>query len=133
MSMRKVLISPDFGGGFSTWNDAIGYELCTDPQLISLVEAGRHSGRTSIHELIDSGAVLCDELVQEAQLPSTYRLDPRKASLAFCKRAYEIAKGDYVYFGGVDGLRVVEVEGGFRIGEYDGAESIELESKKVWW
>lgn len=34
-----VIISPDFGGGWSTWNDGIP-ELLFDPRIVALIERG---------------------------------------------------------------------------------------------
>lgn len=36
----KVLVSPGFGAGWSTWNREAKYELATDAELIRLFEAG---------------------------------------------------------------------------------------------
>lgn len=36
----KVLVSPGFGAGWSTWNSEARYELATDSELIRLFEAG---------------------------------------------------------------------------------------------
>ena len=36
----KVLVSPGFGAGWSTWNSEAKYELATDAELIRLFEAG---------------------------------------------------------------------------------------------
>jgi hypothetical protein len=36
----KVLVSPGFGAGWSTWNSQAQYELATDSELIRLFETG---------------------------------------------------------------------------------------------
>lgn len=39
--MAKVLYSPGFGAGWSTWNSSIPKEfMCMDPTLVAMAEAG---------------------------------------------------------------------------------------------
>ena len=90
----KVLISPGFGAGWSTWNDK---RMAVDKDLIELFEKG-----CTLKEMM----LLCDE------------------------KGYED-----VYYGGFDGLAVVEVAEGvhFKVIEYDGAESIEVLEEEDWF
>ena len=91
----KVLISPGFGAGWSTWNDYP--ELATDDRLIKAFEDGCTS---------DEMEELC------------------------IKCGYD----DYLYMGGFNQLKVVEVPAGstFKIVEYDGSESIEIFNRDNW-
>lgn len=123
--VKKVLVSKGFGAGWSTWNETHGKDLAEDAELIRMVEAGEHRGRTTYKALEQSG--ITDSLnygkgEQEIQ-----------ASHAFALRACHITGGDVPYMGGVADLEVVEVNGPYRITEYDGAESIEERDSLDWW
>jgi hypothetical protein len=119
--MKKVLVSEGFGAGFATWaNNSHRKELAEDPELVALVERGEHKGETTYGALADEGLPLSD----------LTRSDRVEASHAFAKRAMTIANG-YVYCGGVFKLKVHEVDGPYRIEEYDGSES--LHTSEEWW
>lgn len=102
-----VVISPDFGAGWSTWNPAIN--PC-DGAFIKF--------------LLDIGAVYKGTDEDEEWV---IRADIDEISDYWChKRGYK-----KLYYGGADCLEIHWVEEGkiIRITEYDGAESIEyLES-----
>lgn len=109
---RKILISPGYGAGWSTWNSQAP-QLAEDAELVRLVEAGEHAGPI----LYKSE----DDVVQRGD---------RGASDAFYDRACAVMRDADCedaspYCGGVGGLIVVEGEGPYRVNEYDGSESIE--------
>lgn len=94
---HKILISTDFGAGWSSWcygSDEERRFILTHPGLIAAVEAGEtlHDNHPSFNDF----AVECQE------------------------RGYGIP-----YSGGIGSLEVVKVKGVFRINEYDGAESVQ--------
>ena len=97
----KVLISPGYGAGWSTWNDP---RMAFDRRLIEAFERG-----VSKEEM----TYLCIE--------QGY--------------GYTGKDGLYVYMGGFNQLKVVEVPSGtvFRIDEYDGSESIEVLDMDDWY
>lgn len=117
--MRKVLVSPGFGAGWSSWNTEHGKALAEDECLIALVEAGRHEGR-----------------IKDDRGPE---YDYHECSQEFHDRALEVARANgakddwHPYYGGVTDLVVREVSGRYRINEYDGSESLVEESEEVWW
>jgi hypothetical protein len=120
MTTRKVLYSPGFGAGWASWNSECGKALAEDSELIKLVEAGKHTGRTP------------DTRWREN--------DYHECSPEFFARAMQLWRAggqtdhdSAPYFGGVNGLKVCEVDGPYRIVEYDGSESIEIADRTEWW
>ena len=107
---RRVLYSPGFGAGWSSWADEHGLALATDPELVRLCEAG---------EVVIEGAC-------------TYGRAEVFVQPAFLARLREICGEDLPYCGGLRDLRVCEVSGPFRIEEYDGAESVIEPSDQEW-
>lgn len=100
---RKVLISPDFGAGWSTWvsnGSKEQIEFCLfDEALIAAVEAG----------------------------------SDRALALADFELRFKEKFGDvHPYFNGGHSLVVVEVDGQFIVEEYDGAESILMRDDVDW-
>lgn len=105
----KILISPGFGAGWSTWeheNKVTKRMMLTDPDLIAAIEVyGTDSA--------------------EAQ-GAKDRLFERIAALS--------ADGGIPYGGGFEQLEVVDVELPFRIDEYDGSESVSsLDDDEDYW
>jgi hypothetical protein len=99
---RKVLYSPGFGAGWSTWNghDALTDDYLYDEALIAAVEAGE-----------DVTAAVADfEKRMQAKL----------------------GKDAYICVSGADDLRVADVSGPFIVEEYDGSESIRLRDATAW-
>lgn len=104
--MTKILYSPGFGAGWSTWAHSDKPEfvkfMLTYPPLIEAVENGE-------------------------------KLVPYHPALRqFLAEAKEKFGEDYVYCGGADQLAVAEVSGPFRVDEYDGSESIVEASDQKW-
>jgi len=97
MSERKILYSPGFGAGWTTWNynpDVCRYMLTYQP-IIDVLERG--------------------ETVSEALLEQLKRE---------CKEQFG---EDHICVLGADDLTVKTVQGRVRIHEYDGSESVEEE------
>ena len=107
---RKVLISPGFGAGWSTWAEDQFQEDCLfDPALIVAVEAGTPLG--------------------EWDEPGT----PMHAFDQALRKKHGIESGEEViYAGGAHGLEVVEVDGPFKVDEYDGSETIVTRNDDIW-
>jgi hypothetical protein len=92
---RKLLYSPGFGAGWSTWQSDIPQEFaCTYQPIIDALERGERLSET--HPAIQQ---------YEAE----------------CKEKFGIS---YVCVLGAEDLVIAEVEGPCRIEVYDGAESI---------
>ncbi len=104
--MRKVLISPGYGAGWSTWNDDdVREHFLFDPDLIAAVEAGT---------------------------PLGVRDDEATPLGAFLARVTAAVGRDYHCVLGARDLCVETVSGGFQVDEYDGYESIRLASEQEW-
>lgn len=101
--MRKILYSPDYGAGWTTWNKKEVAQIMVDyPPVIEAVERGERI--TENHPAI----------VQ---------------MIAYIRERLSLPEEDYICVLGADELKVKEVEGRVRIQEYDGAESVEEEEK----
>ena len=113
-----VLISPGWGGGFSTW----GYptEAIFDPTLIEMVEE-RYNMEFVPNE---KGGLTQLKVWKE---PKYIELTQRMVD--YCEE-----KWPEEYSGGVPDLQVVWVSEGtkFQITEYDGSESIEFLEEINW-
>ena len=98
--MRKILISPGYGAGWTSWCSGTREQklfMLEDPVLVSLVEQGEMSKET------------------------------------FLARWEEVFPGEHPpYLGGMDQLRVVEVDGPVLVEEYDGSESIRTMDGSDW-
>ena len=93
----KVLISPEFGAGWSTWNSGeVAAYMRTYQPMIDILEAGKE---------IDN------KLLEQFQKDCKEKFGKEEEN--FC-----------VYVGGWEDLIVVNVEPPFKIGEYDGSEYI---------
>jgi hypothetical protein len=105
---RKVLVSPEFGAGWMTWQDtAYAEDFLFDAELIAAVERG-------------------DDLGGEDQ--------PGTPLALFVERLVAKHGEDarHVYLGGARDLEVKEVEGVFIVEEYDGSESILRRDDAPW-
>lgn len=95
--MAKILISPGYGAGWTTWlNGSKEFRewALTYPPFIKALENG---------EKLDENCYLAKQFAEDAK---------------------NFFNEEHVYFGGLDQLVVREVNGTFRINEYDGSESI---------
>lgn len=111
---RKILYSPGFGAGWTTWetsnNDLVKFMLDYKPFIDYLSE----------HK----------NLPDFEYPPFSLSLpEPIKTFAKECEKKF----GRIPYLGGLKDLKVAEVEGRFRINEYDGNESIETENAIDWF
>ena|SRR5271155_240920 len=98
--MRKILVSPDFGAGWSTWmHDGNGSSLfaLTYQPIIDALDRGE-------------------------------KLDYNSPSVVQFVKDYKEKFGTEPYTGGLGDLEVREVSGRVHIREYDGSESVIEES-----
>lgn len=101
---RKILYSPGYGAGWSSWNDGyIAREMVEWKPIIEAIEAGQKMSED--HPLII-------EMVKSLQ--------------------DKYGKEHICVLGAAD-LKVETVNGPYRIKEYDGNESIETKSTVDWW
>ena len=116
--MPKILLSPGYGAGWVTWNYGDGtaetYFMLTHPGLIRAIEDGVPLGTP--------GGIGDPD-------PST----PLGRFVADFKARFP--DSDAPHLGGARDLMVVEVPAGvaFKIGEYDGFESIEGLDQNDWF
>ncbi len=104
MSARKILYSPGFGAGWTTWASGETARLMLDwPPLIEAVE--RKEKITEDHPAVLSLILACAK-----------------------------AGGERPYLGGLRDIAVATGEGQVRIDEYDGSESVvwRSESEGEW-
>lgn len=106
--LRKVLYSPGYGAGWQTWNTDYTEDFLFDEELIAAVERGDDLGREE-----EPGTPLAEFVTR---LIAKYGEDAKHA-----------------YLGGARDLQVAEVDGPFRVDEYDGNESIVLAAKEQWF
>ena len=102
--MRKILYSPGFGAGWSTWMDVPTKFSCEYAPIISAIERGEKLNED--HPAVIQFVADCKELYKE--------------------NAYLGGIGDLRIFNVPEG----EV---YRIEEYDGAESVQLRSMTEWY
>lgn len=107
-STRKVLVSPEFGAGWMTWNTEYAKDFLFDTDLIAAVEEGQALGSED-----EPGTPLAEFV---ARLVAKHGPDAQ-----------------HVYLGGASGLKVETVDGPFRVDEYDGSESIVLAAREEWF
>jgi hypothetical protein len=110
---KKILLSPGWGAGWSTWNpDEVAKFMLTYQPIIDFIEAGGSFKRNETSDLHgDHLHPLLMELADEVKA-------------AFGK--------DYVCVLGAIDLEVVSVDGPFKITEYDGNESIQYRDEEQW-
>jgi hypothetical protein len=102
----KILISPGFGAGWSTWaHGEVSRFVLTYQPIIEFLEAGGDTQDDKMDELVEQ---LSNEIKEK------FPDDP------------------YFYGGGKLDLVVREVEPPFYIHEYDGSESIRYPSSDNW-
>lgn len=95
MKTRKVLVSPGYGAGWSSWHHEHQQEIAEYAPIIEYIENGGDPAD------LDSGFDEPHPLVARMQ---------------------EELKLGHFYAGGAAQLRVVEVSGPYRVDEYDGSE-----------
>lgn len=115
--MRKILYSPGYGAGWTTWesNPEIKKFMLTYKPIVDFLEAGGSFSHEETHVEFKDG-------------PKGKRTEPDFSKLhpilqQFVKECME-KFGNYPYLGGARDLRVAEVsDGPVKIEEYDGNES----------
>ncbi len=103
--MTKILYSPGYGAGWSSWNDGspeFQKWLLTYPPIIEALERGERLA---------------------AEHPAVQSLE---------KQAREMFGKDYVCVLGAGDLRIADVSGPFRIDEYDGSERVQQADAEDW-
>ena len=112
--MRKILYSPGFGAGWSTWMHNIPTKFVCEYQLI--IEAIEKAEKLVKDDVWDIKIEDCHESVQK-----------------FIKECEE-RFNKIPYLGGLKDLCIYEVPEGslYRITEYDGSESVELNTETDW-
>lgn len=107
--MRKILYSPGYGAGWTSWNtsnpDVEKYMLTYAPIISFLENGGKFKDSEDSHQLLV-------QLREE------------------CKNKFG---EDYVCTLGAGQLKVKSVSGRVRINEYDGFESVEEEGEYSGW
>jgi hypothetical protein len=104
---RKILYSPGFGAGWTTWNSGeVAKYMLTYQPIIDWLEAGGKA----------------EELDNEHQLIVQLKAE-----------CLEKFKEDYVCTLGSEDLVVKEVSGRVRMHEYDGSERVEEEGEFTDW
>ena len=108
-----VLISGSYGAGWSTWNKK-HTDMLFDPEIVQLV-------------------LVWEEYDRNAK---GYGHDYERKYAEFHDTVDAIARSRYVdcYTGGISGLYVewVPIGDKFRVHEYDGSETLKLESNEKW-
>lgn len=114
---HKILYSPGFGAGWSTWHYGANHEqrvfLLTYPPLIEAIENGDDIGYNRAH--------------------NTQHFDADSVLDGFVKEWTERwGDEDIPYLGGARDLTVMTVNGPFRVDEYDDNESVIEQSQQGW-
>lgn len=117
----KVLVSYGFGAGWSTWEsgDLSRWMLTYQPFIEHLEAGGRLKEPPRLRDFNE-------------ELGTFYDLANAEPIVAeFAEQAHSLF-GEIPYMGGIDDLFVEEVNGPFRIVEYDGRESVEMRDDMDW-
>lgn len=148
--MRKVLYSPGFGAGWSTWchgDKAARLLLMEFPPLVAAVEAEIDDGTVTaealqaqwdaITEPLYGPAGWTTEMEMREKYPTVTRGSARgvpphlraATSALFTEWASRFPTESLPYLGGLRELKVAEVpdDKRVRINEYDGSESVTIE------
>ncbi len=124
--MRKILYSPGYGGGWTTWTHKPSLKrfMLEHPGLIAAVEAG--VDLTTPDYVTDPGRRrdVPDDQYEDFEL-AFLRAKAPEVVYKFAKECKEMF-GEIPFLGGIEQLKVAEVAGPVRIDEYDGSERIVL-------
>ena len=125
MTTRKILYSPGYGAGWTTWNREnrdVQMLMLTYAPIVAFLEAGNcftyEESETKWSE-------------DEETLESEASLHPLLRQLRAEARAIDLTSR--VYVGGAHQLRVAIVSGRVKIDEYDGSESFIVEGDFSEW
>ena len=112
---RKILYSPGYGAGWTTWNNGeVAKYMLTYQPIIDFLEAGNKFTYDECEHLGSKGKI--HPLLTQLQ-----------------KECLEKFGEDYVCILGADNLEVAEVTGRVKINEYDGFESFDREGDDEGW
>lgn len=116
--MRKILYSPGYGAGWSSWNSGKSAKYMLEYQPI--IEAIENGEKLCIEDKYSSSL-----LNEEIYHPSIIQL------IRDCKEKF----GEDIYVGGAEDLCIKYIEDykRVRIHEYDGFESVEVEGEYDGW
>jgi|ERR1035437_4974566 hypothetical protein len=113
--MKKILISPNFGAGWSTWNSGkVAKFMLTYQPIIDFLEGGYSFTHEDSHVWRED-----NRLIHPLLLLMQEEIKARFGE-------------DYACVLGADDLRVETVTAPFRVTEYDGSESIEYNHEQEW-
>jgi hypothetical protein len=133
--MRKVLYSPGFGAGWSSWNSGEKAKFMLEYQpLIDAIERGEGDAVRASVRASDEHANKCYRYGKDdrCELVEEVLTQMHPAVQQFVREAF--AKfGDVPYIGGLDGLDVGTGEGLVRVEEYDGSESLRWKDADDDW
>lgn len=105
--MTKILISPGYGAGWSTWNEQGG----------------------ELERLL----LTCEPLIEAVERSEKITLEPRHPALQMLLDEIERRwPGKYVCVLGAEDLKVAVLYGPFWIKEFDGFETVEFGSGGSW-
>jgi hypothetical protein len=107
MATRKILYSPGYGAGWTSWNTGkVAEKMLTFQPIIDFLEAGgKNTDLTENHQLIQT-------MVTEIQAEFGV---------------------SYVCILGAQQLRIAEIDGEVKIEEYDGSESYLTREMDTGW
>ncbi len=128
--MRKILYSPGYGAGWSSWAEGdIAKLMLTYQPIIDAVEAGEElwSGGYFVDLILTAGTAQKVRL----HVDTDKAKDAHPALVEFVSDCIE-QFNETPYLGGVRDLKVASVNGRVRIDEYDGFESITEEGEDDW-
>jgi len=122
--MRKILVTNQYGGGWSSWSegDVARYMLTYQP-IIDFLESGKKFTYNNCHCYCLDHSHLGGEGAPCRMHPILKKLQEE------CEEKF----GESPYVGGAYHLTVEEVDGLVRISEYDGCKSIEVQGQFEGW
>ena len=121
--MAKILYSPGYGAGWSTWNSGtpeFNKWLLTYQPIIDALERGEKLVPDNMrYEIVDHAT-------------GSLREEMHPALRQLVREAVEKFGEEHVCVLGADDLEVTEVDGPFRVEECDGNESIVQDGPNYW-
>jgi len=116
---RKILYSPGFGAGWTTWNgdskELVEYLLTYKPIINFLEKGGKFTHNETVVDYDNK-----NKPIYKGVHPILKKLHQE------CLKKFDAL----IYMGGADDLEVKEVIGRVHIDEYDGNESVEVEGQQ---
>jgi len=120
----EILISSGFGAGWSTWaypDEVARFALTYRPIIDYIKEGGKFVEKSYVW----NGAIDISERWEEpgASILQQFQDDLNE----------KFGDDTYFYFGGARGLMVLDVDGQFKVNEYDGHESLDTPGADDWY